>query len=448
MEPMFTPALHKQRHQFVIDFVKRKKPKKVADLGCSKCRLLKKLKFQREIELLVGMDLNAAKLKKKMKGLSPVSTDYLQPTYEKLRIEMYQGSVTEKDSRLRGFDLMTIIELIEHLVPDDLERFGAVVFGYMAPQDVIVSTPNSEFNHLLPGLTGFRHTDHKFEWTRAEFKTWAQTVCSQYGYEVELTGLGEAPQGRQESVGFCSHVGVFHRISKSNVLPGDSGDVLSYTLLYSIDYPSLHDNKVLQRVLVNEVVYWMEKMKDKWLEEEKHGKTDDALTPCQTEGGEKEKEKEKEEEKEDDDEEDEEDEEEYTASACGAEMKTPVDPCGEGVSHQGDEAPGEVRWTSGQRHQETSTLHGCVSVPLALLWSRCPRVAALSGSVGNLRHLLTDNPKVELSQNCSCVLVHSRQRDQEEEEEEEEKADKSKDYAEGSQGSHQVEQGDEWETNV
>lgn len=38
----------------------------VADLGCGECTLLKKLKFHREIELLVGVDINGAKVKKKM----------------------------------------------------------------------------------------------------------------------------------------------------------------------------------------------------------------------------------------------------------------------------------------------------------------------------------------------------------------------------------------------
>lgn len=44
-------------------------------------------------------------------GLAPLSTDYLQPSEDELRIELYQGSVTEKDARLRGFDLVTGIEL-------------------------------------------------------------------------------------------------------------------------------------------------------------------------------------------------------------------------------------------------------------------------------------------------------------------------------------------------
>lgn len=61
---------------------------------------------------------------------------------------------------------------IEHLTLADLEHFSEVVFGYMNPVAVIISTPNSEFNPLFSGLTGFRHIDHKFEWTRAEFHSW------------------------------------------------------------------------------------------------------------------------------------------------------------------------------------------------------------------------------------------------------------------------------------
>lgn len=61
---------------------------------------------------------------------------------------------------------------IEHLELEEVESFSEVVFGYMAPGAVIVSTPNAEFNPLLPGLRGFRDCDHKFEWTRDEFQTW------------------------------------------------------------------------------------------------------------------------------------------------------------------------------------------------------------------------------------------------------------------------------------
>lgn len=61
---------------------------------------------------------------------------------------------------------------IEHLETPVLEKFSEMVFGYMTPAIVIISTPNAEFNRLLPGLNGFRHKDHKFEWTKEEFQNW------------------------------------------------------------------------------------------------------------------------------------------------------------------------------------------------------------------------------------------------------------------------------------
>lgn len=61
---------------------------------------------------------------------------------------------------------------IEHLTPADVELFSEVVFGYMTPKMVIISTPNSEFNIFMPGVSCYRHSDHKFEWTRAEFRSW------------------------------------------------------------------------------------------------------------------------------------------------------------------------------------------------------------------------------------------------------------------------------------
>lgn len=51
----------------------------------------------------------------------------------------------------------------------------------------------------------------------------------------------------------------------------------------------------------------------------------------------------------------------------------------------------------------------CVSVPLSVLWSCCPKVSELSGSIDNLQHLLMDEPQVKLSQDGSGVLVNVRE---------------------------------------
>uniref|UniRef100_A0A8C7LQR7 Small RNA 2'-O-methyltransferase n=1 Tax=Oncorhynchus mykiss TaxID=8022 RepID=A0A8C7LQR7_ONCMY len=261
MNTIFTPPLYIQRYEFVIDFVKKNKPKKVVDLGCNDCTLLRKLKFHKEIELLAGLDIDCAVIRAKMYELAPIPTDYLQPGDHPLTIELYQGSVTERDPRTKGFDLVTSIELIEHLQLEDVDRFTEVVFGYMAPVAAIISTPNADFNPLLPGLTGFRHYDHKFEWTKVEFQTWALKVCREFGYVVAFTGVGQIP-AQEESIGFCSQIGVF-QIDRS----GGDAPRLQNNVLYNVVYPSLCDSNIFQRTLVNEVLYWAETLKREWLEE-------------------------------------------------------------------------------------------------------------------------------------------------------------------------------------
>uniref|UniRef100_A0A8D0HQ74 Small RNA 2'-O-methyltransferase n=1 Tax=Sphenodon punctatus TaxID=8508 RepID=A0A8D0HQ74_SPHPU len=192
----FKPPLYKQRYQFIKDLVSKHKPKKVADLGCADCTLLWMLKFCNCIEVLAGLDISENVMKEKIQ--------------RSLTVTLHHGSVAYKDPCMLGFDLITCIELIEHLEAAELERFPEVVFGFMAPAMIVISTPNSEFNPLLPGVTRFRHPDHKFEWDRAQFQSWALEVANRYDYTVEFTGLG-VPPFRTGDIGFCTQIGVFMR---------------------------------------------------------------------------------------------------------------------------------------------------------------------------------------------------------------------------------------------
>ena len=99
---------------------------------------------------------------------------------------------------------------MEHLEGATLEQVPCTVFGSLMPQHVIVSTPNSEYNVLFPNFSGFRHWDHKFEWTRHEFSQWCTSICTKYPYSVELSGVGE-PTAGFEHVGFCTQVAMFTR---------------------------------------------------------------------------------------------------------------------------------------------------------------------------------------------------------------------------------------------
>ena len=67
---------------------------------------------------------------------------------------------------------------IEHLELDIVEKLEKCIFGFIEPRIAIFTTPNSDFNVLLKGMQGkFRHYDHKFEWTRSEFRDWYVCLC-------------------------------------------------------------------------------------------------------------------------------------------------------------------------------------------------------------------------------------------------------------------------------
>ncbi|XP_063282200.1 small RNA 2'-O-methyltransferase [Pelobates fuscus] len=263
MEPIvFNPRLYQQRYNFVVSFVDRYKPKKVADLGCNNCSLLRRLKFCDCIEELVGLDIDYRLLTNKKESLKPLLISYLEPKKTRLTVSLYHGSVTEKDPALIGFDLITCIELIEHLETRDLDKFQDTLFGFMAPHTVLVSTPNSEFNVLLPNLTGFRHLDHKFEWTREEFQNWASNLAECYNYSVEFAGVGEAPANAKD-VGFCSQIGIFTRnyTESEESLKEKREYKHVYKTVLNVVYPSLQDEKYLQQAVLKKAISYAYNMK-------------------------------------------------------------------------------------------------------------------------------------------------------------------------------------------
>ena len=84
------------------------------------------------------------------------------------------------------------MEVIEHLDPDRIPALERVVLREAAPGIVVVTTPNAEYNQhfatLEPGA--MRHRDHRFEWTRAEFRAWAQGAARNHGYQVRFLPVG------------------------------------------------------------------------------------------------------------------------------------------------------------------------------------------------------------------------------------------------------------------
>ena len=199
------PSLHQQRLQQVADTLAAHGGTRVLDLGCGEGKLIQLLLKQPQWRDIVGMDVAHRALEKARERLH---LDQLAPA-QRERITLLHGSLVYKDQRLAGFDAAAIVEVIEHLDATRLEALEAVVFQHARPATVVVTTPNAEYNVRYATLheNAMRHSDHRFEWSRAEFQAWAQRVASSYGYRVEFASIGTL----DDALGAPGQMGVFTR---------------------------------------------------------------------------------------------------------------------------------------------------------------------------------------------------------------------------------------------
>ena len=197
--------LNDARMQAALEAVRALEPpaRRVLDLGCGEGRLLRLLQSERSLTDIVGVDVSTQILERAATRLRLESL----PDREKARLRLLHGSLVYRDDRFLGFDAALLIEVIEHLDPPRLAALEQVVFAHAHPRRVILTTPNREYNAQWPSLPAgrFRHRDHRFEWTRAEFQTWAQTVSEREGYGVAFTGVGP----EDEAVGCPTQMAIF-----------------------------------------------------------------------------------------------------------------------------------------------------------------------------------------------------------------------------------------------
>ena len=181
-------SLNEQRLDAVMSELKRSAAARVLDLGCSTGNLLRRLMAEKQFERIVGLDVSHRIL-----GIAAerLNLDRLPPK-QRERIELIHGSLIYRDKRLAGYDAAAVVEVIEHLDPPRLAAFERVLFEFARPRTTIVTTPNVEYNVRFETLPAgsFRHKDHRFEWTRTQFRQWGEAIAKRFRYEVRFEGVG------------------------------------------------------------------------------------------------------------------------------------------------------------------------------------------------------------------------------------------------------------------
>jgi 3' terminal RNA ribose 2'-O-methyltransferase Hen1 len=203
-------SLHERRLAAVLGVITASGARSVLDLGCGSGKLLAELVKEPGLHRIVGLDVSHRALEAAARRLH---TGSMAPR-QRERVQLLHGSLTYRDGRLHGFDAAAVVEVIEHLDPPRIVAFEKVLFGHARPGTVVITTPNAEYNALLAGLPAgsFRHGDHRFEWTRAQFSGWAETVAARYGYRAELSGIGPQGTGADGAdLGCPSQLAVFRR---------------------------------------------------------------------------------------------------------------------------------------------------------------------------------------------------------------------------------------------
>lgn len=157
------------------------------DLGCGSGALLKRTAAHHQFQHIVGVDASEEALAVARRELAR------HMEHDTGRVTLINGSYLDENPRLAGFDAAVLVETIEHVDPRRLSVLERTVFGVYRPATVIVTTPNQEYNVLYGlGEHEYRDPDHRFEWTRLKFRSWATRIARTNGYRVVFGGIGES----------------------------------------------------------------------------------------------------------------------------------------------------------------------------------------------------------------------------------------------------------------
>lgn len=201
-------SLNQQRLETVMQTLKDHNAKRVIDLGCGEGQLILAMARDNFFEQITGTDVSYRSL--------GIAHERLERTFlaakQRDRIQLFQSALTYRDRRFKNYDAATLIEVIEHLDNARLSTLAQIVFGFACPQIVLVTTPNIEYNVKFTNLPmgTFRHPDHRFEWSRSEFETWATRLAKKFSYTVNFSAIGT----EDEIVGAPTQMAVFERSRK------------------------------------------------------------------------------------------------------------------------------------------------------------------------------------------------------------------------------------------
>ena len=257
----FSPPLQEQRMHLVAAILRAVGAKSWVDLGCGSGSLIldtfnpkNKVTYVPNLKKVAAIDINPKRLHTFQSQFLQLQSEQKYASLEQIKV--FEGSLCEPysydllnkalDNDDETYDVISCIEVIEHLFSvEDATMVACMTLLRLRPKYAMFSTPNYEANpaiRLLPskaianeymsenhnhnheemvnGKVPFREEDHKFEFTRAEFKEWVEMLLdlTEDSYRAEYTSIGNLLPG-SDQFGGATQVVVFVRIDDNKSKP-------------------------------------------------------------------------------------------------------------------------------------------------------------------------------------------------------------------------------------
>lgn len=116
-------------------------------------------------------------------------------------LESFEAFTELDDRPVPGMLDVLLVEVIEHMEKEAATEFVKKVLDFCKTdaRTLIVTTPNIDFN-VNYALEGYRHDDHKFEFTQAEFDVWVEDLTEE-GIQAYPFGIGDTVDGVVTTLG-------------------------------------------------------------------------------------------------------------------------------------------------------------------------------------------------------------------------------------------------------
>lgn len=197
--------LHAERLEAVHNALRALGARRVADLGCGDGDFLIRLAQDKAIDNITGVEISRARLVDLASRLAQAGPD------AQARVTLRHDTLIGAGRWIGGADCVVMVEVIEHLAPAELTQLERRILMEARPPALILTTPNAEYNARL-GVPAhrFRHPEHRFEWTRSEFRGWVRRAAGRAGYGAGFQDMG----GVDPDIGGASQMAILIRHGK------------------------------------------------------------------------------------------------------------------------------------------------------------------------------------------------------------------------------------------